>query len=382
MLFVALNDSFGWGRGVTAGAIAVGAVAWGVSAPLWGALYDRWGPRRVWTTAAVIGGLGLAVAAGTREPWQLYLGVGLLNGLVLSPFAPNCQGVVVSRWFVRRRGVAMAIMAAGVGVGVLALAPLTQLVLSALGWRAAFLGLAALFAFLVAPLNALLQRGRPQDVGLAPDGASVAPAPSAAGPSVGQALRQRRFWALLLGIGLGVIPIQLLLVHGVAHLVDVGFSRQTAAAALGLSGACAVGGMLLWGYVADRWNAEWAYSAGSLALVGSIGLLFVLRPGQDGLLVLYAVLLALGLASRIGGIVGFIGAALCQGRSLGALMGILSAQIAVGSAIGPALGGWTYDPTGSYHLALLLAAICAGAAAGGVWLAAPRRGVLAAPAPR
>src|SRR5919202_1536909 len=67
VLFVALNDTFGWGRGVTAGAIAVGAVAWGVSAPLWGALFDRWGPRRVWSAAAALGGLGLAVAALTRE---------------------------------------------------------------------------------------------------------------------------------------------------------------------------------------------------------------------------------------------------------------------------------------------------------------------------
>jgi predicted MFS family arabinose efflux permease len=105
--------------------------------------------------------------------------------------------------------------------------------------------------------------------------------------------------------------------------------------------------MLLWGYVADRWNAECAYTLGSLALIGCAGLLFVVQPGRNVLLTLYAGLLALGLASRTGGTVDFMGAALCQGRALGSLMGILSAQIALGSAIGPALGGWVFDATGS-----------------------------------
>lgn len=311
-----------------------------------------------WTVVAVAL-VSVAVAQGTRAAYA-----------------------VVSRWFVRRRGVAMAIMASGVGVGVLVLAPLTQVVLARAGWQAAFLALAALFAAVVAPLNALLQRGRPADCGLQPAGVSAAARPSDAGPTVRDAFRQRRFWALTLGIGLGVIPIQLLLVHGVAHLVDVGFTHETAAEALGLSGGGAVAGMLLWGYVADRWNAEWAYTLGSLALIGCVGLLFVVRPGRDALLALYAGLLALGLASRIGGTVGYMGAALCQGRALGALMGILSAHIALGSAIGPALGGWVFDTTGSYDLALWLSVLCAVGAAVGVWLAAPRHGRLAAGAAR
>jgi hypothetical protein len=62
-------------------------------------------------------------------------------------------------------------------------------------------------------------------------------------------------------------------------------------------------------------------------------------------------------------------------------MGILSAQIALGSAIGPALGGWVFDATGRYDLALLLSVACAVGAVGGVWLAAPRYGRLAAGAP-
>jgi predicted MFS family arabinose efflux permease len=296
-------------------------------------------------------------------------------GVALTPFFVSSQGVVVANWFGGRRGLATGIMATGVGLGTLVLAPFTQWVVGAAGWAGAFAALAGLFLLVVAPLNALLQRRQPEDAGRVADGGRGGP-PAPAGPTVRDALRQGRFWALMGGFLLGVIPFQLLLIHGVAHLVDVGFTRETAAATLGLSGAGAIGGMLLWGAVADRWGAEWAATGGAIALIAATALLFVLTPDRAPLLPLYAVLFALGMAARVGGVNPFMGAALCKGPSFGTLMGLLSAQVALGSAIGPALGGWVFDTTGSYDLALLLGIGCSAGAAVCVWLAAPRRGLL------
>ncbi len=415
VLLVALADGLGWGRSVIAGAIALTAVLWTLSAPPLGAAFDRWGPRWVYGGAALVAALGLAFAATTEAPWQLYLGMGVLAGIGLTPLRANSQSVVVTNWFVRRRGLAVGIVASGVGVGVLVVAPLTQWVIDQAGWRAAFLTLAALFAFGLLPLNALWQRSRPEDCGLPPDGlpprgtenggrgpgdrgaeAGVAlrteraarsarapnpPPPVFQPPTVALAVRQPRFWVLALGFVLGALPLQFLLAHGVAYLVDRGFSAGLAASALGLSGAATAGGMVLWGYVVDRWGGEAAYTAGSLALMASIGLLFGVTPGREPLLYLYAALFALGFASRQG-VMTTLAAAILHGPAFGALMGILAAHIALGSALGPFLGGWVFDHTGSYEPMFLLALGSAAISLLCVWIAAPRHGRLVAAPPR
>lgn len=137
--------------------------------------------------------------------------------------------------------------------------------------------------------------------------------------------------------------------------------------------------MVLWGYVADRWGGERAYTAGSVALIVSIPVLCLAAPGQEVLLYAYAALFALGLASRHG-LGPFMAAALVRGRSMGALMGILVAHMALGFALGPAVGGWIFDQTGSYQWAFTLTLLSTVGAMGCVWLAAPRHGLLTAPA--
>ncbi|HLI29227.1 MAG TPA: MFS transporter [Chloroflexota bacterium] len=396
VLLVPVAEAFGWPRGLVAGAIAVNALLWAASAAPWGVLLDRRGPRWAFGLAAALAAAGLLVAAHTTAPWELYLGMGVLVGIGLAPLQVNSQGVVVAHWFARRRGVALGIVAAGAGLGVLTFAPLTQAVLDAAGWRAAFGVLAAVFLVAVLPLNALAQRRAPSPAPMAaplarearehalarrPLATRLPPAPSrAAGPTVRLALRHPRFWLLAAGYLVGAVPVALLLAHGVACLLDAGFAPSVAAGAFGLSGGCAVVAMLGLGWLADRCSGEWAYTMGSAAIVLGCAVLLAAAPGREGLVVLYALLFAVGWASRQG-LHAFMGAAIGQGRSLGALMGLLAAHIAAGSALGPALGGWAFDATGSYRLALLLGAACAAVATGCIWLAAPRRGVLVAALP-
>jgi nitrate/nitrite transporter NarK len=284
------------------------------------------------------------------------------------------MGVVVSNWFLTQRGLAMGIVSSGIGLGMLVLAPLTDWVLGSAACQPAFLALAALFLFGVAPLKLLAQRHRPEDCGLAVgDRRARGGRAQGPGPTFREGMRSVRFWLVAGGMGLGAISLNLLLIHGIPYLIDAGFSPARATAMLALSGVGAAGAMLLWGWVADRWNGEWAYTVGSLALMASIGVLYVARPGGDALLYAYAVLFALGFASRQG-LTSFMVAELAAGRSLGALMGIVGMQISLGTALGPALGGWTYDHTGSYDLAFVIALATAAVSIGCIWLAAPRRG--------
>jgi MFS family permease len=306
--------------------------------------------------------------------------MGVLAGIGLTPLRANMQSVVVANWFVQRRGLAIGIVASGVGLGVTVVAPLTQWVIDQASWRAAFLVLAGLFALVVAPLNAFLLRARPADTDdlLRGAGGRGGPSASAAGPTVRVALKHWRFWTLALGFVLGAVPLQFLLAHAVAYLVDLSFAPGLAASVLGLSGLGTAAAMVFWGYVADRWGGEWAYTTGSAALMASIGVLMVIVPGREPLLYVYAGLFALGFASRQG-VMTTLAAAILHGPAFGTLMGILAAHIALGSALGPYLGGWIFDHTGSYGPAFWLALVSAALSVICVWLAAPRHGKLSVP---
>jgi MFS family permease len=380
VLLVPLGDAFDWGRAVTAGSLSLNALVWALSAAPLGMLLDRWGPRRLFTSAALVAGLGLALVATTESVWQVYVGIGLLAGLGLTPLIPVSQNVVIAQWFGARRGLAMGIVASGLGLGVLVLAPLTQWAIDQMGWRAGFLLIAVLLVFGIAPLQALVQRQRTDGATGERDGRGAAPAAGTpGGPTVRLALHSPRFWLLALGQLLGNAPQYLLLFHAVAYLGDVGFAPSVAAAVLGLTGACTVGASLLWGYAADHWGLEMTYTAGSAALAATIGALALVAPGREGLLPVLAVLFALGIASRQG-LGPLMGAALCRGRSLGALMGILGATTALGVGLGPGLGGWVFDLVGSYQPAFALALASTLAAVVCIWFAAPRRGALRADA--
>ncbi len=381
VLLAPLFDSFDWGRAAIAGALSVSFVVSTLAAPGWGALMDRWGPRRTLAAAALLAGGGLGVAATTREPWQLYLGLGLLGGTGLAPFWTTTFGVVISNWFASRRGLALGVVAAGSGLGILLLAPLVQTVIRTVSWQAAFVVLAALQLGVVAPLVVVFLRRRPEDFGLTPDGTRAAPAARPTdGPSVGQALRDARFWCLVVGFPLGIAGHQFILAHGVAYLVDRGFTADVAALALSFFGGCTIGGMVLWGYLADRLGGERAYTVGSLLLLAAVALLYAVEPGRGALLWVFVVVFATGYGSRQA-LHAFIAAKLLQGRSFGALMGWMTAALSAGSALGPAMGGWVYDATGSYDSAFALAALFTAIAVVCVWLAAPRRGVLRASSP-
>jgi MFS family permease len=372
VLLVPLADGLGWGRGAPSTAIALSGLTGALAAIPLGVLFDRWGPRPVFGGAAVLIGLGLAIAAYTREPWELYLGLAVLVGVGLAPLKPNGQGAVLANWFTSGRGLAVGIVMAGTGVGILLLVPLTEWALTHGGWQTALLALAAVFIAGIAPLNALLQRERPAEASA--QGASRRAA-RGAGPTVGQAVRQRRFWALNLGVVLSNVPLSLLIVHGAPVLVDAGYAPAVVAAQVGLSGVGIAVCMPLLGYLADRWRAEVAFTLGSVALLGALGVLYVVAPGQEVLLYSYTALFALGFASRQG-LTASMAGGMMKGPAIGTLMGFVTTSITIGTAIGPLVGGWSFDYLGTYQPALAVSVLCTVVAILCIWLAAPRHGSL------
>jgi MFS family permease len=379
VFFVAMLESFDWSRGGAAMAFSVGSVVQAAMSPLVGMLTDRWGPRVV-----VVGGLGaiavgLAACSLVQTLWHLVVLFGVIVGFGVGLAGQVSHAALLSRWFVKRRGTMIGFAFAGMGLGIKVVGPLSQALMSRLGWRYAFVvlgGITALYALTVL----FTLRNRPEDVGLRPygaDGAADKPETATSGEAdwtVRQALRTRQFWALGLAqvlIPLGVFPVS---VHQVAYLTDLGFSRVLAAGVLGYMGVMSSCGRLLFGALSDRLGR---FGGVTLSVIFSqLGILALLMLDGASLmwpLYLYAVCFGLGYGAR-GPIISAIAADRFPGRSFATIFGFISIGHGLGGALGPWYSGAMYDRLGSYDLAFALACVSLCGVIGCFWVATRPRG--------
>src|SRR6202158_2519816 len=169
LFYPPIISEFGWERGVTAGAFSFGFVVSGAVSPRIGRMMDRFGPRAVVEIGAARMGAGLLPAPLTSQPWHLYLTIGVLVGAGSVSLGYSGQSLFLPNWFNRRRGLAMGLAFAGVGLGSVTLLPWVQLMIEQTGWRTACTAMGILILVVLAPINLLLHK-RPEDIGLEPDG--------------------------------------------------------------------------------------------------------------------------------------------------------------------------------------------------------------------
>src|SRR5258708_3642772 len=117
LFFPPIIGEFGWERGVTAGALSFGFVVSAVVSPLIGRMMDRFGPRGVMELGVALMGCGLLLAPLTTQPWHLYLTIGVMVGAGSVCLGYSGQSLFLPNWFIRRRGLAMGLAFAGVGIG-------------------------------------------------------------------------------------------------------------------------------------------------------------------------------------------------------------------------------------------------------------------------
>jgi MFS family permease len=170
LFFPSILDEFGWSRALTAATFTTGLLASNAFTPFLGVLMDRLGPRVVFPIGLGLMSLGLTLATATREPWHLHLTLGVLVAGASVFVSYMGHSLLLPNWFVRQRGLALGVAFSGVGVGSFLLLPWIQELMGRVGWRGACWMLAGLTALVVLPLNALLPRRRPEELGLRPDG--------------------------------------------------------------------------------------------------------------------------------------------------------------------------------------------------------------------
>src|ERR1700726_4604799 len=129
LFFPPIIDEFGWERGVTAGAVFFGFFVFPAGSPLIGRMMDRFGPRAVMELGVALMAGGLLLAPLTSQPWHLYLTIGVLVGAGSICLGYSGQSLFLPNWFHRRRGLAIGLAFAGVGIGSVTLLPWVQLMI-------------------------------------------------------------------------------------------------------------------------------------------------------------------------------------------------------------------------------------------------------------
>jgi MFS family permease len=364
VFYIALLDEFRWSHGTAATIASVNFLVYALVSPLVGWAFDRVGPRRLMPLAGALVGAGFLLSSLSRLLWQLYATYGVVVALGQSGLGFVIHAALISRWFVRHRGMAIGLATMGQGIGALLLVPLAQVIISTSGWRAAFAVMGMIFLAVVVPANAIFQRGSPADLGQLPDGGAAAPAGRSGNRpvrvsagrawTVGEALRSFPFWSITLGhFALGS-ALFMIYTHLVAHLTDQGLSRLLAAFVFGLIGFVRVGGEPLWGLLSDRLGRDRAYAiAISLTLLGVVGLALIVTGAP--LWVVYAIAVLYGISHTAGNpTYGAMIGDIFGGPTVGIIFGFLEVSFGLGSALGAWAGGYLYDATGSYHIPISL----------------------------
>jgi predicted MFS family arabinose efflux permease len=348
-----LHAAFGWKREAMGGAFALAAITVAVVSPLIGILLDRLPPRRIILPAIAIFAMALAsLSRLTPDITRFYLTFFVL-GLVANGTAQFAYTRTILTWFARYRGIALALLLTGSGIGSIVIPPLTEWMIQHHGWRSGFLLLGSI-AILGLPLTAWLVRNRPE--------AAFAPSPhhAATGMTVAAALRTTAFWILAFITILSAFSENGLVTNLASILTQHGVLASAAALALSIRGGAGIIGRLGIGIAIDRVSPERIQSfVLALAAAGTLMLAFAdsAWPALFG-----AAILGVGLGSEAD--VGpYLLARYFGRRHFSVLYGLTWTAYAIGGATGPLWIGHLYDRAGAYlpRFIVYLAAVAFGA---------------------
>jgi MFS family permease len=383
LFFPPIIGEFGWDRGVTAGAFSFGFIVSAIMSPLIGRLMDRYGPRGVMELGVALMASGLLLAPLTTQPWHLYLTIGVLVGAGSVCLGYSGQSLFLPNWFIRRRGLAIGIAFAGVGIGSVTLLPWVQHMIEQTGWRTACTAMGIIVLVVLAPINLVL-RERPEDIGLLPDG-DAAPTATSAKPvsnvvdpvwantewTLNRALRTARFWWICIGYFSGLYIWYAVQVHQTKFLLDIGFSSSVGVWALGVVSLLGIPGQIYLGHLSDRVGREWVWAiscAGfAICFVALIALKYVASLWLVYLMVLTQGVLGYGLTSVMGPVV----LEIFQGRHYGSIFGTIMLAALAGGAAGPWATGVLYDLAGDYVVAFAVGIAMSVLSAIAIWQASP-----------
>jgi MFS family permease len=341
----------GWTRGEASFALSFGGIFSAIAVPVLGSMMDRWTIRRVALPGLVIYAFCTSLLGLSPNSLLVFTALFALAETTSAIQTPVGYAKAISAWFDRRRGLALGIAMAGVGLGGFVIPQLALRLIVRFGWRGAYVCLAVLTLAIAFPAVALWIREPQPGEG---EHRAVVHAAHHPGLSPREAALTVRFWVVAAAFFLVAVAVNGSVAHIVPLLTDRGIAPARAAATLGVFGLSTLAGRLLAGWLVDRVFAPYVASCFFLAPI--LGFVF-LASAAGALPAAGVVLMGLGLGTEID-LIAFLTTRYFGQRAFGQLYGYFFMVFGFGSSIGRFLGGFVYDLAGSYTPALIGAALC------------------------
>jgi len=359
-LFVkSLQTEFGWSRSAIMAAFTFLFLVIAFASPVSGRAVDRYGPKMVMSSGALITALGflsLVVLGSLPHYYISYIIIGL-GGAAIGPVPLTS---VVSDWFHMRRGLAIGIMSTGVGGGGLVLSPLVGgFIIPNFGWRAGYFSIGLLMITLV-PLTIIVIKTKASDKTSVQDGLYdgrprelQTESVTANDVTLGKALFSAAFWLIAAAFMLvqfgsvGTIQSQ------VPHLLDIGFPVTTATTALGGVSLVSAFSKLFFGWVCDLIKPKYAFSISVVFMAAGTSILMNIESTSPlPVFWIYVLVMGIGSGSWLP-VMSMIVSTNFGLLSYGAIFGAVNLIFNIGVSVGPLFAGYIYDQTKAYHLAFV-----------------------------
>jgi predicted MFS family arabinose efflux permease len=344
-----LAEEFGWSRAAVSTAFGIAAMTVAVCSPPLGYLLDRVSPRRILVPCMAVFGCAFAsLALLTPHLWHLYATFFVI-GIVANGTAQMAYTRAVSSWFVKRRGMALAVVMSGGAVGSMVLPPIAEALIEHVGWRRACVMLGGMVLVIGLPAVGRFIRERPSGLPGTSARSSLAD-----GATVREAFRSRVFWIVVAVLFFSSIAQNGALTHLAALLSDRGVSSGGAAMALAAMGGASLVGRFVTGWLLDRFFApRVAFALLTIAAAGTW-----LLSGAQSLAagMLASLLIGLGMGGEAD-VTPYILSRYFGLRSFAMLYGFTWTAYAAAGAIGPVLMGRAFDATASYEAVLVVLAV-------------------------
>ena len=367
LLLQPMAEDMDWSRSAVSLNVTLFMVLSAGALPFIGRLVDRVGAMTVLSGAVFVSALGLVCMGFAERPWQTLVLYGIVFALGSAGSSITPVGVLLSRWYPQRMGMANSVAISGMGLGQLLIVSLLAAQLAALGWRGSFLALGVAVLLCLPPLL-LLARRAPAPAAAPGGGARSATRPEGQATTLREALRSRRLRLLLVIYAICGFQDFLVATHVVAFAVDEGVDALFAGNILAFMGLAGLAGVLLTGAMNDRCGP-----------VPPTAVCFLLRTVLCASLLLSRDPAVIAGAALLFGVTFWVTAPLTVvfGREvaaaslLGAVTGLITMVHHSAGGLGALVGATIFDAYGSYDAAFVLMLVLS-AAALALTLALPR----------
>jgi MFS family permease len=351
-----ITADLGLDRATFSVVIALSLFLYGLFGPFAGVLLDRFGARLTASAGTLLLVASLVLTGLVRSFWEFFLVYGVLLSLGLAMTGPVLASGVVARWFSKRRGTALSVLAGASMTGMSLLVPLVTWLILATGWRTAYMLVGAGVLVIMLPVSLWVIRESPEAMGLGADGGAPEPAATTTSRTrvrAMEAMQSLAFWQLAGSFFTCGFSMSLLSAHGVPMLTDHGYSPMFASWAFGVLGGSSIGGTVLLGLLSDRFGRRpvlsLIYGGRILIFAG----LFLIRDNPAAILAV-AVLGGITMAGT-GSMTSALTADIWGRFSVASVLGVIFLVHQTGSAVGSWLAGVVFEATGGYGAMFVIA---------------------------